>query len=790
MRIPVGPFLILAVIAAFVFFSPEPSPAECEPRVHIQLTTEFKGDSSEVPIELARLYLPDVSSGPQQISDTPLIYTSTPGALRVHTTWNYHSEINFLEITLELFANGESIISNSHGVDLNKEGFNQELEAVKLDLHAMAHILSDSLPISSAEIFMDRHVIEATSPENVTVYLDKLKGAVRDIPVEERSTFYCLGLRLRDQVRKTEEIEISEKETLSHAGQEFDMQGWSKSCNGVGEPCARPVAEPELRVISAFGDPNIFPEDKIKIEDTPKLTLRCPVRVKGGPVIALIPGEEKEVTFQAVDFKDEPLTLVEATGFELDPQSFGQLSHGKEDIIPTLGTEGVIRELMVRASPDARGMAEVVCRICEDTPEDLLGEDEDGQPLYYTEEEKIGIRRVSVLPEIEVFVLGEIDIQKDLSIVSERERSYQKTRETETGREKMELTFRARFIEREEALVNQPELGFTGSRISYIGKAKDVSLRLSSKKPRKQKRYINGWFEKSDCGRVSYAYTPNLQEHEIDILRPDTTLDVYYHHFIPDPESKIKVHPAEGLSFNNMQSGGATFSYKINIHTKQMKTDNSCGVTYSAMPMPQVEVPLHLDQYLFPVPLLTMISSGCYGLGREFELMNINKYGQMFRKLNKEGDEFDEFTMEKDFSLDPGTRADCWELDDAGLDYSGRTDVYMYIESRAEILRGGFDLTRQKSDADLRLEAETPDYLKHIIPDIPEPPSGGDRESGYLESIPSALQDDIPQALPDSESLPPEPDPGRKGGDEPALFMYDSDGNPISPEKFLENMNQ
>ncbi|MFP4265956.1 MAG: hypothetical protein ACLFRC_09200 [Desulfonatronovibrionaceae bacterium] len=330
------------------------------------------------------------------------------------------------------------------------------------------------------------------------------------------------------------------------------------------------------------------------------MTLRCPVRVKGGPVIPLIPGEEKEVTFQAVDFKDEPLTSVEATGFELDPQAFGQLSHGREDIIPTPGTDGVIRELMVQASPDAQGMAEVICRICEDTPEDLLGEDEDGQPLYYPEEEKIG------------------------------------------------------------------------------------------------------------------------------------------------------------------------------IHTKQMHTDNSCGITYSAMPMPQVEVPLHLDQYLFPAPLLTMISSGCYGLGREFELMNINKYRQMFRKLNKEGNEFDEFTMEKDFSLDPGTRADCWELDDAGLNYSGRTDVYMYIESGAEVLRGKFDLSRHKNDDELRLEADTPAYLKHIIPDIPEPPLWAEHPG--------------PQEVPPMN--PPGGPPSAPAGDDaPGLFMYDSDGNPIFPEKFLENLN-
>ncbi|MFO7816356.1 MAG: hypothetical protein R6V39_01550, partial [Desulfovibrionales bacterium] len=122
MRIPTSLFLILVITTAFVFFSPEPSPADCEPRVHIQLTTEFKGDSPEVPTEFARLYLPDVSSGPKKISDTPLIYISTPGALKVHTTWNYHSDINFLEITLEIFANAESILSNSYEVDLNKEG--------------------------------------------------------------------------------------------------------------------------------------------------------------------------------------------------------------------------------------------------------------------------------------------------------------------------------------------------------------------------------------------------------------------------------------------------------------------------------------------------------------------------------------------------------------------------------------------------------------------------------------------------------------------------------------------
>ncbi|MFP4657226.1 MAG: hypothetical protein ACLFMP_00910 [Desulfonatronovibrionaceae bacterium] len=92
MHIPACLSLILAITTAFIFFSPKPSPAECEPRVHIQLTTEFKGDSSEVPTELARLYLPDVSSGPKQIAHTPLIYISTPGALRVHTTWNYHRD--------------------------------------------------------------------------------------------------------------------------------------------------------------------------------------------------------------------------------------------------------------------------------------------------------------------------------------------------------------------------------------------------------------------------------------------------------------------------------------------------------------------------------------------------------------------------------------------------------------------------------------------------------------------------------------------------------------------------
>lgn len=787
--------LILCIVAAMfaVPFLSASGYCECKPEVYIQLTQKFSGDLPEFSRELARLYTPDVSAGPRKIADTPIVYTAAPGIFQLEIEWYYEELLHDMEVVMNLTLEGDSVFRDVTTFN-TKNDVSSELKSIHAMTHSMAAILATKLAVTSAEATTDKYVIDADSPENITIYVDKLKSNSRTLPTEERSSFYCLGLRLKDQVRKTEEIVVSEKEIMADTGHKFGMAGWNKSCNSVdSDPCARPVATPQLRMISAFGYQRSAAEGQVKIKDPPKITLRCPVRIQGGPVVPVVPGEEKEILFKVVDFKDQGLGPVDVSDFELHPESFGELSVGKFEALSSEPSSapkaGDVRGIKVTAADQAQGMADVVCKICEDTPEDLLGEDENGKPLYYSPEEMLGFRQISVLPEIKVSVIGEIDIHKDLNIIAHRKNSYQQTRETETGRETMELTFKAQFLEREEALVEQPEIGFRGSRITYLGEASNVSVDLSTKTPRKTEKHVNGWFENSECGRVTYNYLPKNEEHKLSLMRPNTELKVYYHHFIPAPDSALKVHPIEGLSFNNLEKGKATFNYEINIRVNQMETDDSCGVSYSTLPMPKMEFPLHLDQYLFPVPLLTMISNGCYGLGRDFELMNKNKYSQLFRKLNEAGTEFDEYRMERDISLNPGMKADCWEYDNPDLEYSGGVDAYMYIESRAEILRGSFDLKRRKSNAEITLEKETPAYLEYAmpdIPDVPDIPSGVNQHSDDGDDLPQALQEDLPQALPDDFSQ--DQPATQEGSEEPFLFLYDKDGRPVSPEEFLENL--
>jgi len=802
--------LILLLLTGLFFFFLSAMPAgaaeKCTPDIKVTIQRDCTVTGTGItPVDLkiwVSAFLPEPGELPLKIGD--LTYVNSTQAIKAFFSFHYNNPFSFIEVSAILTVWGDTIHKKQWQVDINEDVLDEDgdvnfetlvrhLSTLETDVrdffHSIDYILYEKLPIVSVDgVEFDKKVVNAKNPGSIQVKVINLNTPYGAVTVDIDQTWYCLSMYLKDQTNKTGKVFFTAQEILDKKF-EFGMEGWPKSCNNVDrDPCARPVAQPVIKVESAFGIPVDKKNSEPEILDKPKLTLDCPVKVDHSPPVFTEPGETVEIPLRVIDYKGDGIGKVKAENIFISPDTFGRLSHETAFSYsgPPDSRMGFFEDLYLKVFDDASDMASVRCTICQDTPEALLGENEDGEPLYYPPEQTLGEQDVRIMPEIRFNVVGDVNINSRMLAEDSNAKSSHTSREKIIMNQRMALDFDAKFSERIETRVKKDDIGFQGYRITYIGKAETPQITLESAKPRHLQRQVSGWVQRDKCGKVNYNYNQATRVHTMQINDLPETIDVYYHHFIPDKGSALQKHPLEGLSFNSFRESRSVFKYSIKLQSTSLefKGKNRCTTDYKSVPMPDISFPLALDQYMFPASCMAVITNGCYGLGQIFENMVKDKYRDFFRKL-KTTDQFDSFEIIKNISLDQNDTAMCWEPGEQRGNVQGSVNGRFYITSTAEVTKGQFNL-ELVTPRDLLMEQQNTDIssisaFPTEFSGMPETPGPG----------PSAFQDDLP-AQPSPEDLPAPDVPSAPGDDtgveEGELFFYDDQGNKITPEQMLENL--
>ena len=494
----------------------------------------------------------------------------------------------------------------------------------------------------------------------------------------------------------------------------------------------------------------------IKGPEDHEVTILCPFKIKSDRVISVKPGEKRDIPFQVVSSftgkDDRPVKKILVGEIKISDPSFGRLS---VDQCQT-DEEGKTGNLYLYVNEDVREgqEAEITCRLCTGLSDKWLGKDKNGKPIPW---EQTGRIKVVVLPKIKVNVDAQVELSKELVTRHTAERSFQEDREVTKAGGNFGLHFTVQFESRTEERYENPEIGFKGYRVVYQGKAEDVRLSISNPSPKRRTHDVDGWFIEKGCGKVQYSYRKSTEKHGTVLKNPSVGLDVFYNHFIPDKDSRLRNHPIEGLMFTQViQSMSPAIVHEIKLSSaSQEHQPGSCSVRTIPGRSHTVPAPFMIDQS-YPMALCAMLCEGCYGFEEVFEPIMNDQARDLYRKLEADGKTFDALHISKRIDLGTGDRANGWEIEDSpDTLHSGFVRGRLKWDCTAKTLEGKFDL-------DL-----------HMAVPLEDPNAGGKTvKKTKAESEDSAGSDDS----------------GGLGGGE--LFMLDENGNPITPEKFLEDLEK
>jgi len=616
------------------------------------------------------------------------------------------------------------------------------------------------------EIEIDENVAEAVNlhelkPEKIHVKVKEIRDQFGPIIREPEGDIYCISLRTANQfwTLETEPRYFTESQLLD-SGADLDISKWTWECfpdnPDIMKNCNRPRIFILARMSKVFGSGPSSGDPVIKGPEDHEVTILCPFKIKSDRVISVKPGEKRDIPFQVVSSftgkDDRPVKKILVGEIKISDPSFGRLS---VDQCQT-DEEGKTGNLYLYVNNNVREgqSAEITCRLCTGLSDKWLGKDKNGKPIPW---EQTGRIKVVVLPKIEVKVDAHVELSKELVTTRTAERSFHEDREVTKAGGNFGLHFNVQFESRTEERYENPEIGFKGYRVAYQGKAEDVRLTLANPSPKRRTHDVNGWFIEKKCGKISYNYRKSKEEHKTRLKNPSVGLDVFYNHFIPDKDSSLRNHPVEGLTFTQVtQSMSPAIVHEIKLSSASRECQpESCSVRIIPGRSHTVPAPFMVDQS-FPMTLCAMLCEGCYGFEEVFEPIMNDQARDLYRKLKADGKTFDALHINKRISLGTGDRANCWEIEDSpGVRHSGFVRGRLKWDCTAKTLEGGFDLD-----------------LHTVVPPEKADTGGKKVKKTKTESEDSAGSDDS----------------GGLGGGE--LFMLDENGNPISPEKFLEDLDK
>ena len=414
---------IMAVLFIFIFTAPLFADeilcdTTWEPEIAFSassLVVNEDGSATNDPPHLQnwlRNSLPDTKSGNVTIGNIKYVHPSRNTLVSINVLLTENVELNHkLRIGLQITRKSNAGQSITIFQKVLTAGSRDEIDQFK---QPMQHIINTMQPLLRAELRPTKIKYKITKgkvqrdPENTALEIkieeihDK-HGAVGLDP--EGQKLYCLSSRAAGKTFVYDSVPFarSEQEVLGKTQKiEIDNKIFDSSCFKNLYACRRPIAAIETKVTKFFGIPESVYLENIESEKE-TVTIACPVKIKQEPVIYLMPGEVKNISFRALDYQDKPIDGLWFDEIKLTPTSLGSLNQSK-DVTREDGYNRLLKLTAANTDTEIRG--EVTSRVCSDTSPDLLGLDETNRPVYWDILIKQKVM-VSELPTIEADIYSE-----------------------------------------------------------------------------------------------------------------------------------------------------------------------------------------------------------------------------------------------------------------------------------------------------------------------------------------------------------------------------------------------
>lgn len=650
-----------------------------------------------------RSNLPDTESGDVAIGNIRYVRPSRNTLVSIDVILTENVELNHklrigMQITRKSSA-GQSVTVFQKVLTANSRN---EIDQFKQPLQ---HIINTMQPTLRGELKPTRVKYKITAGKvqrnpdntNLEIKIEEIHDKYGAIGLDgEGQKLYCFSSKVSGETFIYDSVPTarSDQEVIGKIQKiEIDNKIFDKSCFQTLYPCRRPIAAIETKVTKFFGIPEPLYLENIESEKE-KITIACPVKIEQEPIIFIMPGEVKNISFRALDYKNKPINGLWLDEIALTPARLGLLNYNK-DVTRDDRYNRLLK--LTAANTDAEISGEVTCKVCSETSTDLLGLDENNLPVYWD----INIKQkvlVSELPAVEVDIYSEQRLSRVNDMKFKDKYGEKHEHRTLSTKEIVKLNVNAKFKKRLFHSNYKDGSGFTGKLIEYSGEGQ-ADITASDPMASTQLDFTRGWFDTQKCGRQTYDYRSLNLSHIFTFPDRPVPVYVYYRHFVPSANSPIKNHPLEGLSFLEKNAMNAAVKYRLEGYSQDHEFSiDSCELAIKKNYYPSFTIPMMLSAY-FPMPILVFFED-IYGFEEVTVPLKEDYATRFLRKSKSDGSTFDSLNVEKQISLGRNDVAEDWSIpeDSAKEKYDPALNAahgLFIVRSNAKILRGKFNLSEQ-----------------------------------------------------------------------------------------------
>lgn len=722
--------LTLALLPALPLHAQTPGPQDCgaEAPARVGLVVQYikhlpdghteRGPGTAVG-QWGRTFIPDVSLGPQPHGQ---VVFEDPESFDHYVRMTIWVEENFLQHRATVRADTELGVGDDVGVTISvgrKEpgGLYKWVRTEEYWVPSLARLDELRSTVQAELDLLHAFMVSALTPrrmeyklawhwfdvENPTASWGTDMAPVLEVtgmedafgPIDphptQRSFCFNLNFTHHDGTKQASRFAVDEKELWLHFLEaEVEWQK-EKACEPRAEYCARSQSRIIPHLTKHFGVLTDVPLEAMGDSQDRPFTWLCPLDIAppDSDTLLLGPGERRMLGFKVTGADGVPLGGVSVDVLGGVSPDFGEVAPRRT----TTNSLGEPEALALTARDDAPNdlVDLVTVGVCRDTPWAQLGQDEGGNPFFWTDEAAQPVK-VQVFPTVEVALraVHQLDRSEDLRVQSDTEVSQELTRaETDQA---LDLTFRVVFDEREVKAGYTDGSGFRGTLIQYRGHA-TATVGMASTEPSRETVRKSGYYQDQDCGRLTFDFEPWSNVHVFRQTSAAVPVLVLYQHFIPDDASPVQDHPREGLSFiQEVPAPFVTFTPRSSV--VDMEQDE-CRLDFSTMRAPAFQVPLQIaESFLIH---FAPYADDCYGIEEVTVPLKEERYMAAFlRKWDPATREFDSLERSVRFDLGRNQRAECWDIPDDTptsryVPEGTRVRGLYTLSSQARLVGGRFD---------------------------------------------------------------------------------------------------
>jgi hypothetical protein len=561
-----------------------------------------------------------------------------------------------------------------------------EVNKVQQDVYAffskVQQLLLDTQLPTSVQYKVSEELIDENSG-NVDVVIEKLNDRDGQLPVDDHfynTPFFCfkmvpnVGSFEASNVFTETDWNPDNKVPATTYTLKYKTDKLKQECKKKEFNCKKPEAKFKLMLTKAFGV--TMNREVTKLQDK-KIKMKCPRKIQVvNDDIEIAPGQMQKSEFiRALGIEDSPIEAMDLW-FKATPSNIGSVKFPKLQT----NSDGKVPSQRVSASSNARDGQTFTVEI-----EACKGTDE-----YFAAIQQYVIVE---FPTVTYTLNAKHNVNKYIHAISYGDKSrFENTDELRASGD-IKLKFTVEFKERHVRDYSDPNTGFKGKVVQYIGKT-NANLSVSPSEVGDQVNTRHGYFDDYQCGRM------NVQNHDtyhqwtkFNIMNNRPEIDVYYHHYIADADSPVSEHMTEGLMFlGNIYQPAASLQISLK-GTKYRFMHDSCSIQYETDQDMTYPAPVSL-MIGFPLIQWSSFGIGCFGIEEYIQELVTQAYRPFYLKVGPDNRTFKNYSYSQDIALGRDDVKECYDPSSVGQEVTSASATgQVSIDIQAQTTRGVFNLT-------------------------------------------------------------------------------------------------